>query len=115
MYRCVSIVLVFLIPTLKALDSLIPFILPLVDDGHVSVSEDMFRLRFNLNIRSMYLEQEMYTMDGDILKKISMQNNKIDDSHVILGLGLFRVISFQYCVSKQIWHVNNLNPSCSHH
>lgn len=87
----------FLIPTIRAHDSLICLILPLVDDGHVSVPEDMLSLRFNLNIRTMYVEQEMYSMNGDISETILMQNNESDDGHVWnFGLGSFRAIGLSF-------------------
>ena len=47
-----------------------PFTLPLEDDHHVKVSEDLLSLRFNLRIGSMYVEQEMYSTNGDILETI---------------------------------------------
>ena len=55
--------------TIRAHRSFVPFILPLQDDGHVSVSEDLLSLRFNLQIGSMYLEHEMYSADGEVYER----------------------------------------------
>jgi hypothetical protein len=64
--------------TTRAHGSFFPFILPLQDDGHVSVSEDLLGLKFNLQIRSMYLEQEMYSPDGEVYETILVQKNKTE-------------------------------------
>ena len=41
----------------------------------------------------MYVEQEVYYVDDDILETLLMQENMMEDGHVwILGLGLFKVI-----------------------
>jgi hypothetical protein len=49
--------------TIRAHGSFVPLILPLQDDGHVTVSEDLLSLRFNLQIGTMYLEHEMFSAD----------------------------------------------------
>lgn len=67
--------------------------LPLQDDGFVCVSEDLLSLRFNLQLRIMYLEQEMYSADGEVYETILVQKTRTDDGSVwILGPGSFRVI-----------------------
>ena len=67
--------------------------LPLQDDGFVCVSEDLLSLRFNLQLRTMYLEQEMYSADGEVYETILVQKTRTDDGSVwILGPGSFRVI-----------------------
>jgi hypothetical protein len=79
--------------TIRAHGSFVPFILPLQDDGHVSVSEDLLGLRFNLQIGSMYLEQEMYSPDGEVYETILVQKNRTEVGFMwILGPGSFRVI-----------------------
>ena len=63
-----------------------PFTLPLENDQHVKVSEDLLSLRFNLMIGSIYVEQEMYSMNGDILETILNPKNMCEDCYVwILG------------------------------
>ena len=87
-----------IIATICAHGSFVHFTLPLEDDGHVSVSNDLLGLKFNLQIGTMYVEQEMYIVDGDISESILMQKNRSEDGHVwILGLGTFRVIGLFDC------------------
>ena len=79
--------------TIKASGSFVPFTLPLEDDHHVKVSEELLSLRFNLRIGSMYVEQEMYSTNGDILETVLIPKNICQDGYVwILGPGSFRVI-----------------------
>ena len=79
--------------TIRAHGSFVPFILPLQDDGHVTVSEDLLSLRFNLQIGSMYLEQEMYSADGDVYETILVQKNRTEVGFMWnLGPGSYRVI-----------------------
>ena len=58
----------FKMATIEVFGSFVPLTLPLQDDHHVKVSEDLFNLRFNLRIGSIYVEQEMYLTNGDILE-----------------------------------------------
>jgi len=60
----------FSMATIRAHGSFVSFILPLQDDGHVSDSEDLLSLRFDLQIRTMYLEQEIYSTDGEVYEMI---------------------------------------------
>jgi hypothetical protein len=60
----------------------VPFILPLDDHHHMKVSEDFLSLRFNLRIESMYVEQEMYSTNGDILETILNPKNMCQDGYV---------------------------------
>src|ERR1700737_1294801 len=79
--------------TIRAHGSFVPFILPLQDDGHVNVSEDLLSLRFNLQIGSMYLEQEMYSADEEVYETILVQKNRRDVGFMWnLGPGSYRVI-----------------------
>ena len=79
--------------TIRAHGSFVPFTLPLQDDGHVGVLEDLLSLRFNLQMGTMYLEQEMYFADGQVCETIMIQKNRIEDGSMwILGPGSFRVI-----------------------
>jgi len=79
--------------TIRAPGSFVPFLLPLQDDGFVRVSEDLLSLRFNLQLRTMYLEQEMYSEDGEVYETILVQKTRTEDGSVwILGPGSFRVI-----------------------
>ena len=41
-----------------------PFTLPLRNDGHVGVLENLLGLRFNLEIRTMYFKQQIYFADN---------------------------------------------------
>jgi hypothetical protein len=83
----------FSMATIRTHGSFVPFILPHQDDGHVSVSEDLLSLRFNLQIGSMYLEQEMYSTDGEVYETILVQKNRTEIGFMwILGPGSFRVI-----------------------
>ena len=79
--------------TIKVSGSFVPFTLPFENDHHVKVSEDLFSLRFNLRIGSMYVEQKMYSTNSDILETILIPKNLYQDGYVwILGPGSFRVI-----------------------
>jgi hypothetical protein len=79
--------------TIKASGSFVPFTLPLDYDYHVKVSEELLSLRFNLRIGSMYVEQKMYGMNGDILETILIPKTNCQDGYVwILGPGSFLVI-----------------------
>ena len=67
--------------------------LSLQDDGHVDVSEDLLSLIFNLQIGTMYLEQEMYSADGKVYETMLVQKNITEvDFMWILRLGSFRII-----------------------
>ena len=70
---CVVHIFFVLMTTIRAHESFIPFTLPLLDDGHVNVSKDFLSLRFNLQIGTMYLEQEMYFADGEVYETILVQ------------------------------------------
>ena len=61
--------------TIRAHGSFVPFILSLQDDGHVNVTEDLLSLRFNLQVGTMYLEQEMYSTNGEVYETILVQKN----------------------------------------
>ena len=70
-----------------------PFSLSLEDDHHMKVLEDLLSLRFNLRIGSMYVEQEMYSTNGDILETSLILKNMSKDGYVwILGPRSFRII-----------------------
>lgn len=66
----------FIMATIKAIGSLIPFTLPLQDNEQVIVLEDMFGSRFNFQIGTMYVKQEMYFANGEVCKMILMQKKK---------------------------------------
>ena len=67
--------------------------LSLHDDGHVDVSEGLLSLIFNLQIRTMYSEYEMYYADGEVYETMLVQKTKIEVGFMwILGLGSFKVI-----------------------
>ena len=55
--------------TIRAHGSFVPFMLPLHDDGHVGVSEDLLGLRFNLHIGTIYLKHDIYFADGEVYEK----------------------------------------------
>jgi len=79
--------------TIRTHGSFVPFTLPLQDDGHVVVSEDLLSLRFNLQIGTMYIEQEMYSTVGEVYETILVQKNRTEHGSMwILGAGSFRVI-----------------------
>jgi hypothetical protein len=67
----------FSVATIRAHGSFVPFILPLQDDGHVIVSEDLLSLRFNLQIGTMYLEHEMYSADGEVYETILVPKTEL--------------------------------------
>jgi hypothetical protein len=72
--------------TIITFGSFVPFTLPLDDDHHVKVSKDLISLRFNLRIGTMYVEQEMFSTNGNILETILIPKNKSQDGYVwILG------------------------------
>ena len=79
--------------TIKAHGSFVSFMLPLQDDGHVGVLEDPLSLRFNLQMGTVYIEQEMYAGDGQVCEIILIQNNRNEDDSIwILGHSSFKVI-----------------------
>ena len=83
--------------TIRTHGSFVPFVLLLQDDNHVDVSEDLLSLRFNLQIRTMYLEQEMYSANGEVYETILVQKNKTEIAFMwILGPSSFKVI----CLSE---------------
>ena len=70
-----------------------PFTLPLKDANHLGVSKNLLSPRFNHQMGTMYMEQEMYNVDSDISKSILMQKNKSEDGHIwSWGVRLFRII-----------------------
>jgi hypothetical protein len=79
--------------TIRAHGSFVPFILPLQDDGHVTVSEDLLSLRFNLQVGTMYLKHGMFSADGEVYETILVPKNRTEVGFMwILGPGSFRVI-----------------------
>lgn len=58
--------------SIKAYGSFVPFTLHLEDYAHVNVVKYLLSLRFNLQIKIMYVKYEMYHVDGDILEIISL-------------------------------------------
>ena len=57
-----------------------------VGGSQVIVLEDLLGLRFNLQTRTMYVKQYMYSANGDILETILMQKSKSEDGVIwILG------------------------------
>ena len=62
--------------TIRAHGSFVPFNLPLENDGCVVVLEYLLGLRFNLQIGTMYVEQEIYSASGIVSRTILMQKNK---------------------------------------
>lgn len=71
-----------LIATIKAYGSFVPFTLSLDNYNHVNFIEDLFELRFNLHIGTVYVEQEMDFVDGDISETILMHAYISVDGHV---------------------------------
>lgn len=73
--------------------ALVPFILPLQDDDYVVVTASLFSFIFHFHIGTMYVEQEMYSPNGDVTRTILMQKTHSEDNSVwILGPWSFRVI-----------------------
>ena len=68
--------------SIKASGSFVPFTLSLEDDHHIKVSKDLLSSRFNLRLGFMYVEQEMYSMNGDILEIILIPKNMCQDDYV---------------------------------
>ena len=67
--------------------------LPYQDDDHVGVLEDLFSLRFNIHMGTMYIEEKMYFADGQVCEPILIQKNRIEDGSMwVLGPNSFRVI-----------------------
>lgn len=100
--------------TIRGSRSFVLFTLLLADQGHVSVSEDLFSLRFNLRIGTMYVEQEMYYVNGDILETILQYKTMNEDGHFwILDPGLFRVIDIfdSHVQSSIVMLINNFCTS----
>lgn len=56
--------------TIRGHGSFVPFALPLKDDSHVDVLENLVGLRYNLHIITMYMKQEMYYENGDVSKQL---------------------------------------------
>ena len=68
--------------TIKESGSFLPLTLPLDDDHHVKVSEALLSLRFNFQIGSMYVEQEMHSRNNDVLETILIPKNICQDGYV---------------------------------
>ena len=78
----------FSMATIKAHGSFVPFILPLHDNDHTDIWEVLFSLTFNLHMRTIYLEQERYAVDGEVYERTLVQKNKTEVVFMwILGLG----------------------------
>ena len=71
----------FIMTTIRATSSFVPFILPLADKSHMNVFKNLLSLRVNFWIRIMYVEQEMYYVDGNILETILLQKTMNEDGH----------------------------------
>jgi hypothetical protein len=56
--------------TIRVDASFVPFNLPLGDDDHVVILEDLIGLRFNLRIGTLYVKQKMYGEDGGVSETI---------------------------------------------
>ena len=67
------------IATIRGHGSIVPFTLPLQDNDHVGILEDLLNLRFNLQMGTMYIEQEMYSKDGQVCETILIQKNRTKD------------------------------------
>lgn len=79
--------------SIKSSESLQPFTLPLDVHGFVVVSEELWGLRFNFQVGTMYVEQELYTKSGHDSKTLLMQRTRcVDSSSWTLGASVYRVI-----------------------
>ena len=83
---------------IHAYGSFVPFNLFLEDNGYVGVLKDLLGLRFNLQVGTMYVKQEMYFANGEVSRTILMQKNRSEGGFMwILGPGSFRVMGlFDY-------------------
>lgn len=88
-----------------------PFTFMLGDQCHMNVSKDLLSLRFNLRIGTMYVEQKMYYVDGDILETILLQKTMNEYGHSwILDSRLFRVTCIFYSQVQSSIVVLTNNP-----
>ena len=60
----------FIMAMIRTFGLFVSFILPLEDDHHVKVPNDLLSLRIDLQIGTRYVEQEMYYVNGNILETI---------------------------------------------
>ena len=83
----------FKMAIIKASGSFVTFTLPLDDDHHVKVSEDLLNLRFNLRIGSMYHRTRDVFHERWYLRDNLIPKNLCQDGYVwILGTWSVRVI-----------------------
>ena len=75
-YYDVNIFRCFYIATIKAHGTMLPFTLPLEDDGFAyNVYKLLFGSWFNLQIGTMYIHHEMCIVDGDVYETIMVHKN----------------------------------------
>lgn len=60
----------FQMATIRVERSLVPITLPFQDDDHVFLSKDLLSLRFNIQVGTMYVEQEMYNVEGHVTSEV---------------------------------------------
>ena len=83
----------FKITTIKISRSFVPFILLLEDDHCMNMSKYLLSLGSNLRLGSMYVEQETYFMNGDILETILIPKIMCQNGYFwILNPESFRII-----------------------
>lgn len=73
LWRKVHLLLCFSMSTIRAHGFFVLF--SWIYDGHVDVLEDLLNLKFNLYIKTMYLEHKMYFADGEVYKAILVHKN----------------------------------------
>lgn len=64
------------------LGSSVPFTLPLINNGIVSVYEDLLDSCFDFQLGIMYVEQELYMESGLVSNPILMQQLEVKMVHV---------------------------------
>ena len=63
--------------------SLVPFTMPLANNGVALVSKDMLHWRFNFHIGTIYVEQKLFDESGVVFKIFLMQITK----QILVALG----------------------------
>ncbi len=79
----------------RSYGSSVPFTLPVGDDGSTRVEEVVLSARFNLNVGSVYVEQEIFSSEGVLQETVlQMKCPSDDNSFWILKSGSYRVFGF---------------------
>lgn len=113
----------FMMTSIWSQGLVVPFTLPLHNDGYADVNASFLRLRFNLYIGTVYVKQEMYSPNEDVIETILMQKTS-EWRWFNVGFGTWIIECYKYLwipndfvyyhIDKQVWHFQCSNPKCHH-